>query len=160
MQTTNTPGTPDGYVGRVTASPADSAPDDASPLASVLGRYPRQPGLRWVNVAFAVLWLALGVAQLIRADSWPYGLVLGAVWAALAASQWVFVAADIRRDGIKLQRRPLIPWSEVVDVVIPQDRWKASPVELLLVDGSTAALPQLTRQQAAALHAFLSAARA
>ncbi|MEO6998570.1 MAG: hypothetical protein ABI112_10845, partial [Terracoccus sp.] len=129
----------------MTASPADGAADDDDALASVLGRYPRQPGLRWVNVMFAVMWLALGVAQLIRADTWPWGLVFGAIWAALAASQWVFFAADIRRDGIKLQRRPILPWSEVVDIVIPQERWKGAPVELLLVDGSTAALPLLTR---------------
>lgn len=148
----------------MTASPGDGVPhagdadDDA--LAGVLGRYPRQPGLRWVNVTFAVVWLALGVAQLIKADTWPYGLVLSAIWAVLAASQWIFFAADIGRDGIKLQRRPYIPWSEVVDVVIPQERWKGSPVELLLVDGSTAALPPLTREQATALRVFLSGSRA
>lgn len=144
----------------MTAIPADGAPGADDALAAVLGRYPRQPGLRWVNLTFAVMWLALGVAQLIRADTWPWGLVFGSIWAALAASQWVFFAADIRRDGIKLQRRPFIPWSEVVDVVIPQERWKGSPVELLLVDGSTAALPLRTRQQAAALRVFLSGSRA
>ncbi len=82
------------------------------------------------------------------------------MWAAFAASGWVFFAADIRRDGIKLQRRPFIPWSEVVDVVIPQERRRGSPVELLLVDASTAALPMLNQQKAAALHRFLSGARA
>lgn len=160
MPTTSTPATPDGYLGRVTASPGGGAPHDGDPLGGVLGRYPRQPGLRWVNLTFAVVWLALGVGQLIKADTWPYGLVMAAIWAALAASQWLFFAAEIRRDGIKLQRRPLIPWTEIVDVVIPQDRWKGSPVELLLVDGSTAALPLLTRQQAADLRVFLSGPRA
>ena len=100
-----------------------------------------------MNLIFAVLWLAAGVAQGVR-DSWPFGLVVGLAYACVAAAAWLIPAARIGDEGIRLRRKPLIGWSQVSDVAIPVDNgWKLPPAELVLVDGRREPLPMLSRPQ-------------
>lgn len=104
-----------------------------------------------MNLVFAVLWLALGVGQLVRGD-WPFGLLLGLVYGCLAAATWLIPAARIRDDGIRLGRKTLIAWSQVSDVAVPADNgWKPPPAELVLVDGRREPLPMLSRPQSVKL---------
>lgn len=119
----------------------------------VIGRYRDTGGFRWYAVAFAVLRLLLGTAQLVSKHQFG-DLAFAAVYAALAVTAWVVPKTVISDRGVRFIFRRTIPWSEVVDVVArPNNRWKQLP-ELVMRDGRRKPLLALKNSQVEGLRSL------
>lgn len=118
---------------------------ETSVREAACGRYPYHPALRWLYTAFAGVWLALGVVQLVRHEG-PWLLFLAAAWTGLAVLYWRNVVV-VDKAGVKWMRGGLVPWSEVQPFVPPpNDGWTHQSV-LVIRDGVRRPLPQMTASQ-------------
>ena len=129
------------------ASEEQTAKPNGSESQDVIGRYRQMGLLRWGSTLSAVAWLVLGTVQYLRFDQW-WGLAFAAGWTALAVTAWVVPKIVISDQGVRFLGRPIIPWSQVVDVVgRPVERWpKRAPV-LVLRDGQRKSLSELSATQ-------------
>jgi hypothetical protein len=118
----------------------------------VIGRYRATGFARWFPAVFAVLWLPLGIVQYAQTNQWG-DLALAAVYTLLAGTAWVVPRTVISDRGVRFIGRRTIPWSEVVDVAPPNNRWKQLP-ELVLRDGRRKPLLELNDNQVEGLRSL------
>lgn len=126
----------------------------------MIGRYPRGFFARWTPVLASLVWLGIGLLQLLRGHDWPWALVFAAAWAALAVFATLTPEVAITEDGIRWSGWRWIAWSDVRDVVrTPGGGLKRWPPELVLADGRRRGLPDLDDAQLEALRALISRRR-
>lgn len=130
----------------------------AKPVGSgsrdVIGRYPATGFFRWYPTIFAVAWILLGTGQFVETHQWR-GLAFAAGWAGLAVWVWVVPNTVISDQGVRFGRR-VIPWSQVVDVIVRPSREgeKQNPPDLVLREGVRTPLSCLAASQADALRSL------
>lgn len=118
---------------------SEDQPANPSVSQDVIGRY-RGSGVnrfnRWFFVVSAVAWAVMGTAQFVEAHELQ-GVVFAAAWTALAVWAWVVPNTVISDQGVRLAGRRIIPWSQVVDIVVRPSRQgeKKNPPELVLREG-------------------------
>jgi hypothetical protein len=134
------------------ASEEQPAKPDGSGSQDVIGRYRGTGFFRWCPPVFAVVWILLGTGQFVETHQWR-GLAFAAAWTALAVTVWVVPGTVISDQGVRFAGRQVIPWSQVVDVVVRPSRegQKQNPPDLVLREGVRTPLSCLAASQADAL---------
>jgi len=97
----------------------------------------------------------MGTGRFVETHQWR-GLVLAAVWTALAVIVWVVPGTVISDQGVRFSGRRIIPWSRVVDVTVRPSRegQKQNPPELVLREGARTPLSCLDASQAEGLRSL------
>ena len=127
------------------------ADGDAPPVESAYGRYLAPVANRWVNVAAAVAFIALGVFQL-ASGSFPFYLVLGLSWAVVAVWSWWMPVIVISEAGVSWPRQQTVPWAQFQELVLPpKDGWSRQ-IYLVTKDGRERALPAMNDRQLESVH--------
>ena len=136
-------------------SEAQPVKPDGSGSQDVIGRYRTTGFFRWFPPVFAVYWILLGTGQFVETHQWR-GLAFAAAWTALAVTVWVAPNTVISDQGVRFGGRRVIPWSQVVDVVVRPSRegQKQNPPDLVLREGVRTPLSCLDASQADALRSL------
>jgi hypothetical protein len=130
------------------ATDEQPAKPDSSASQDVLGRYRSTGFFRWYPAVMAVASVVVGTGQFVESHQWR-GLAFAAAWTALAVSVWVVPGTVISDQGVRFSGRRIIPWSQVVGVVVRPSRegQKQNPPDLVLREGVRTPLSCLDASQ-------------
>ena len=97
----------------------------------------------------------VGTGQFVETHHW-LTLVFAAAWTALAVNIWVVPNIVISDQGVRFRGRRIIPWSQVVEIVVRPSRegQKHNPPDLLLCEGVRTPLSCLDASQADGLRSL------
>ena len=131
------------------------AKPDGCGSQDVIGRYRTTGFIHWFAPIAAVAWILLGTGQFVETHQWR-GLAFAAAWTALAVTAWVVPGTVISDQGVRFAGQRVIPWSQVVDVVVRPSRegQKQNPPDLVLREGVRTPLSCLDASQADALRSL------
>jgi len=121
---------------------------DGSVSQGVIGRYRATGFLPWMLTVCAGASVQVGTGQFVETHQW-WGLASAAAWMALAVNIWVVPNIVISDQGVRFRGRRIIPWSQVVEIVVRPSRegQKQNPPELVLLEGVRTPLSCLDASQ-------------
>ena len=125
------------------------------PAQEVIGRYHGTGFTRWYLAVLAVASLLVGAGRFVETHQWQ-GLVFAAAWTGFAVKVWVTPTTVISDRGVRFAGRPVIPWSQMVDIVVRPSREgeKRNPPELVLLEGIRKPLSDLDADQVEGLRSL------